>query len=85
MTLVKIKWTVRVDLFMSGLSKAAGSMMLFLLTILSYTPLKGELVLVAANSTLTNAGVVILNTMFGLLWILMSIMWLVMSIYYALK
>jgi len=85
MTLVKIKWTVRVDLFMSGLSKAAGSMMLFLLTILSYTPLKGELVLVAANSTLTNAGVVILNTMFGLLWILMAIMWLVMSIYYALK
>ena len=70
---------------MSGLSKAAGSMMLFLLTILSYTPLKGELVTVAANSTLTNAGVVILNTMFGLLWILMSIMWLVMSIYYALK
>lgn len=70
---------------MSGLSKAAGSMMLFLLTVLTYTPLKVELVTVAANSTLTNAGVEILNTMFGLLWILMSIMWLVMAIYYAMK
>lgn len=85
MTLVKIKWTVRVDLFMSGLSKAAGSMMLFLLTVLTYTPLKGELATVAANSTLTNAGVVILNTMFGLIWILMAIMWLVLAMYYALK
>lgn len=70
---------------MSELSKAAGSMMLFLLTVLSYTPLKGELVTVAANSTLTNAGVVILNTMFGLIWILMAIMWLVLAMYYALK
>ena len=70
---------------MSGLSKAAGSMMLFLLTVLTYTPLKGELVTVAANSTLTNAGVVVLNTMFGLIWILMAIMWLLLSMYYALK
>ena len=70
---------------MSGLSKAAGSMMLFLLTILSYTPLKGELVTVAANSTLTNAGVVILNTMFGLIWILMAVMWMILAIVYALK
>ena len=83
--LVKIKWTVRDDLFMSGLSKAAGSMMLFLLTVLTYTPLKGELVTVAANATLTNAGVEILNTMFGLIWILMAIMWLLLSMYYALK
>jgi len=70
---------------MSGLSKAAGSMMLFLLTVLTYTPLKGELVTVAANSTLTNAGVVILNTMFGLIWILMAVMWLLLAMYYALK
>ena len=70
---------------MSGLSKAAGSMMLFLLTVLIYTPLKGELVLVAANSTLTNAGVVVLNTMFGLIWILMAVMWLLLAMYYALK
>ena len=70
---------------MSGLSKAAGSMMLFLLTVLTYTPLKGELVTVAANSTLTNAGVVVLNTMFGLIWILMAVMWLLLAMYYALK
>ena len=70
---------------MSGLSKAAGSMMLFLLTVLTYTPLKSELVTVATNATLTNAGVEILNTMFGLMWILMATMWLVMAIYYALK
>lgn len=70
---------------MSGLSKAAGSMMLFLLTVLTYTPLKGELVTVAANATLTNAGVEILNIMFGLMWILMAVMWLVMAIYWALK
>ena len=70
---------------MSGLSKAAGAMMLFLLTVLTYTPLKSELVLVAANSTLTNAGVVILNTMFGLIWILMAVMWMILAIVYALK
>ena len=70
---------------MSGLSKAAGSMMLFLLTVLTYTPLKSELVTVATNETLTNAGVVILNTMFGLIWILMAIMWLTLAMYYALK
>ena len=70
---------------MSGLTKAAGSMMLFLLTVLTYTPLKGELVTVAANATLTNAGVVILNNMFGLLWSLMAVMWLSLSIYYAMK
>ena len=70
---------------MSGLSKAAGSMMLFLLTVLTYTPLKTELVTVAANSTLTNAGVVILNTMFGLIWILMAVMWLILAMVYALK
>ena len=70
---------------MSGLSKAAGAMMLFLLTVLTYTPLKSELVLVAANATLTNAGVVILNTMFGLIWILMAVMWLTLAMYYALK
>ena len=70
---------------MSGLSKAAGSLMIFLLIILSYTPLKGELVTVAANATLTNAGVVILNTMFGLIWILLAVMFLGLGIYYALR
>lgn len=73
------------DLSMSGLSKASGSLMIFLLIVLSYTPLKEELVLVAANATLTNAGIVILNTIFGLIWILMAVMFLGLSIYYALK
>ena len=68
---------------MSGFGNAFGSIILFFMTILSYAPLKGELVSVAGNATLTNAGVVILNTIFGLIWILLAVFWLGLSIYYA--
>jgi len=60
-------------------------MILFLITILSYTPLKGELVDIAANSSLTNAGVEVLNSMFGLIWILLAVFWLGLGFYYAIK
>lgn len=70
---------------MSGTSKGFGCMIIFLITVLSYTPLKVELVTIANNSTLTNAGVVILNTIFGLIWILMAVFWLGLAVYYALK
>lgn len=68
---------------MSGFGKAFGSIILFFLTFLSYTPLKMELVTIAGNATLTNSGVVILNTIFGLIWILLAVFWLGLSIYYA--
>lgn len=67
------------------MSKSFGCIVLFLLIVLSYTPLKEELVTVAANSTLTNAGVVILNSIFGLIWILMGVMFLGLAAFYALK
>ena len=70
---------------MSGFSKAFGFIVLFLLTLLSYTPLKGELVDIAANSSLTNAGVEILNSMFGLIWILLAVFWLGLAVIYAMK
>ena len=70
---------------MSEFSKAFGFIVLFLLTLLSYTPLKGELVAVAANSSLTNAGVEILNSMFGLIWILLAIFWLGLAVIHAMK
>jgi uncharacterized membrane protein YccF (DUF307 family) len=70
---------------MSGFGKAFGSIILFFLTILSYTPVKEELVNVAGNATLTNAGVVMLNTIFGLIWILLAVFWLGLAIIYALK
>ena len=68
---------------MSGFGKAFGSIILFFLTILSYSPLKSELVSVSANATLTNAGVEILNTVFGLIWILLAVFWIGLAIYYA--
>lgn len=68
-----------------SMSKSFGCIVLFLLIVLSYTPLKEELVTVAANSTLTNAGVVILNSIFGLIWILMGVMFLGLAAFYALK
>ncbi len=70
---------------MSGFGKAFGSILLFFMTILSYSPLKGELVNLAGNATLTNAGVVMMNTIFGLIWILLAVFWLGLAIIYALK
>lgn len=60
-------------------------MILFFLTILSYTPLKMELVAIAENATLTNNAVIMLNTVFGLVWILLAVLWLIMATYYAVK
>ena len=60
-------------------------MMLFFLTVLSYTPLKMELVAIAGNETLTNNGVIMLNTVFGLMWILLAVLWLGMAFYYSVK
>ena len=70
---------------MSGFSKAFGSIMLFILTLLSYSPLKTELVDIAGNSTLTNAGISMINTMFGIIWALLMAFWLGLAFYYASK
>ena len=66
-------------------NRAFGCMMLFFLTLLSYTPLKMELVAIAGNATLTNNGVIMLNIIFGLIWILLAVLWLGMACYYAVK
>ena len=68
---------------MSGFSKAFGSIMLFILTLLSYTPLKVELVAVSGNSSLTNAGIAMINSMFGIIWALLMAFWLGLAFYYA--
>lgn len=70
---------------MSGFSKAFGGIMLFLITLLSYTPLKTELVAIAGNSTLTNAGIQMINTIFGLIWAFLMAFWLGLAAYYATK
>lgn len=56
---------------------------LFLLTILSYTPLKAELVSIAGNATLTNNAVIMFNNIFGIIWIMFAVFWLGMAIFYA--
>ncbi len=66
-------------------TKSFGFVILFFVTLLSYTELKGELVTIAANSTLTNAGIQILNTMFGLIWALFAVLWLALAVFYAMK
>lgn len=70
---------------MSGFSKAFGAIILFLLTLLSYTPLKTELVAIAGNSSLTNAGIQIINTIFGLIWVFLMAFWLGLAVYFATK
>lgn len=59
--------------------------MLFILTLLSYTPLKVELVAVSGNSSLTNAGIAMINSMFGIIWALLMAFWLGLAFYYATK
>ena len=59
--------------------------MLFILTLLSYTPLKVELVAVSGNSSLSNAGIQMINSMFGIIWALLMAFWLGLAFYYATK
>lgn len=66
-------------------SKIFGMMMLFFLTLLSYTPLKMELVHIANNITLANNGIIMLNTIFGLIWTLFAVMWLGLAVKYAIE
>ena len=66
-------------------SRTFGMIILFLLTLLSYSPLKAELVDIAGNATLTNNGINMLNAIFGYIWILLAVFWLGMSVYYATK
>lgn len=70
---------------MSVFSKAFGGIMLFLITFLSYTPLKTELVAITGNSSLTNAGIQMINSMFGLIWVFFMLFWLGLAAYYATK
>ena len=66
-------------------SRTFGMIILFLLTLLSYAPLKAELVEIAGNATLTNNGIDMLNAIFGYIWILLAVFWLGMAVYYATK
>lgn len=64
-------------------SKVFGMIMLFLLTLFSYTPLKMELNDIATNATLTNNAFVMLNAVFGYIWILLAVLWVGLAVYYA--
>ncbi len=66
-------------------SKAFGSMMLFFITLLSYTPLKTELVSITVNASLTSAGAQILNSIFGIIWIMLAVMFLGVAVVYAIE
>ena len=66
-------------------AKVFGMIMLFLLTLFSYTPLKLELNDIATNATLTNNAFVMLNSVFGLIWVLLAALWLGLAVYYASK
>ena len=69
----------------SSESKTFGMIILFLLTLLSYSPLKAELVSIAGNATLTNNAVIMLNTVFGYICALFMVLWLGLAVYYATK
>lgn len=66
-------------------SKPFGMIMLFLLTLLSYAPLKTELVDIAGNATLSNNGIIMLNSIFGYIWTLLAVFWLGLAVYYVSK
>ena len=66
-------------------AKPFGMIMLFLLTLFSYTPLKMEINDIATNATITNNAFVMLNTVFGLIWIVLAVFWLGLAAYYATK
>lgn len=69
----------------SSESKTFGMIILFLLTLFSYSPLKAELVDIAGNATLSNNAVIMFNAVFGYIWILLAAFWLGMAVYYATK
>ncbi len=66
-------------------SKVFGMIMLFLLTLFSYTPVKTELNDIATNATLTNNAFVMFNSIFGYIWIVLAVLWLGLAVYYASK
>lgn len=66
-------------------AKPFGFIILFLLTLFSYAPLKLELAYIANNATLTNNGVVMFNSIFGVIWIVLALFWLGLAVIYATK
>lgn len=66
-------------------AKPFGMIMLFLMTLFSYTPLKMEINDIATNTTLTNNAFVMLNSVFGIIWIFLAVFWLGLAAYYASK
>ncbi len=66
-------------------NKVFGMIILFILTLFSYSPMKTELNDLATNATTTNNAVVMFNSIFGLIWILLAAFWLGLAVYYATK
>lgn len=66
-------------------SKVFGFIILFILTLFSYTPIKAELVSIANNATLTNNAIIMLNTVFGIIWIVFAALWLGLAAIEAMK
>lgn len=61
-------------------AKPFGFIILFILTLFSYTPMKAELVDIANNVTLSNNAVIMLNSVFGLIWTLLAVVWLGLAV-----
>lgn len=70
---------------MGSSAKPFGMIMLFLLTLFSYSPIKLEINEIATNATLTNNAFVMFNSVFGLIWIALAAFWLGLAVYYASK
>ena len=66
-------------------AKPFGFIILFILTLFSYSPIKLELSYIANNATLTNNGVVMFNSIFGLIWIVLGLLWLGLAVIHAVK
>ena len=66
-------------------AKPFGFIILFILTLFSYSPIKLELSYIANNATLTNNGVVMFNAIFGVIWIVLALLWLGLAVFHAAK
>ncbi len=67
------------------IKKAFMCLMIFLLDLLSYGPLKATIHEYATNVTLTNPIVEFLDPWFGLFWIVLGVLFLALAFYYVTK
>ena len=69
----------------SPMKGAVVAVVMFIISLLSYSPLAMEIDTYANNATVTNAVWVLLDTIFPMFWALFCIMWLGVAIYQVMK